>query len=192
MNGLVLLAGCGLGDGSCIEEVILTYLALEQHHWHYQPVALSRWVPSIDHCSEASGPLRNVLVESARMGRGRILSLESIDPKDFDCLLIPGGMGLRANYADQPAVHTLLHAFLDAGKPIATMCAGLDFLRLILGPELLQNEQASALPTSFCHDSLRNLYYTPAFRCPADLPQVQQGIASMIAAIGADRKKDDK
>lgn len=29
MNSLVLLAGCGLGDGSCIEEVILTYLALE-------------------------------------------------------------------------------------------------------------------------------------------------------------------
>ncbi len=30
MKSLVLLAGCGLGDGSCIEEVILTYLALEQ------------------------------------------------------------------------------------------------------------------------------------------------------------------
>lgn len=29
MKYLVLLAGCGLGDGSCIEEVILTYAALE-------------------------------------------------------------------------------------------------------------------------------------------------------------------
>lgn len=30
MKYLVLLAGCGLGDGSCIEEVILTYV-VEEH-----------------------------------------------------------------------------------------------------------------------------------------------------------------
>ena len=31
MKYLVLLAGCGLGDGSCIEEVILTYAALDKY-----------------------------------------------------------------------------------------------------------------------------------------------------------------
>lgn len=184
MNGLVLLAGCGLGDGSCIEEVILTYLALEHHHWTYQPTALARSVPSINHVSEESGPRRDVFVESARMGRGRILPLEHIDPADYDCLLIPGGMGLFRNYADCPAISTLLHAFLDKGKPIASMCAGLDFLRTIVGQDLLHSEQPFFSPTSFYLDAARNIYYTPAFRCPANLPQVQQGIAAMIAAIG--------
>ena len=31
MRYLVLLAGYGLGDGSCIEEVILTYVALDKY-----------------------------------------------------------------------------------------------------------------------------------------------------------------
>lgn len=39
MKFLVLLAGCGLGDGSCVEEVILTYTALDQYGCDYTPVA---------------------------------------------------------------------------------------------------------------------------------------------------------
>ncbi len=39
MKYLVLLAGCGLGDGSCIEEVILTYVALDKYGCDYTPVA---------------------------------------------------------------------------------------------------------------------------------------------------------
>lgn len=39
MKCLVLLAGCGLGDGSCIEEVILTYVALDKYGCDYTPVA---------------------------------------------------------------------------------------------------------------------------------------------------------
>ena len=35
MKCLVLLAGCGLGDGSCIEEVILTYTALDKYGCDY-------------------------------------------------------------------------------------------------------------------------------------------------------------
>ena len=52
MKYLVLLAGCGLGDGSCIEEVILTYTALDQHGCDYTPVAEGVSVPSIDHLTE--------------------------------------------------------------------------------------------------------------------------------------------
>lgn len=32
MRCLVLLAGCGLDDGSCIEEVVLTYAVLDRQH----------------------------------------------------------------------------------------------------------------------------------------------------------------
>ena len=40
MKYLVLLAGCGLGDGSCIEEVVLTYVALDKYGCDYTPVAV--------------------------------------------------------------------------------------------------------------------------------------------------------
>ena len=39
MNCLVLLSGCGVKDGSCPEEVALTYTALEKYGCAYQPVA---------------------------------------------------------------------------------------------------------------------------------------------------------
>lgn len=185
MKSLVLLAGCGLGDGSCIEEVILTYLALEKHHCTYQPVAQSMSAPSIDHRSEEVGEMRNVLAESARMGRGIIQPPDNIDPNEFDCLIIPGGMGLMCNYRSSEAVRTLLFSFLEQGKPVATMCAGIDFLRSFLGNDLLQTQCRDLSPTSFCHDTVRNIYYTPAFRCPANLVEVQEGIERMVAAIDA-------
>lgn len=185
MKSLVLLAGCGLGDGSCIEEVILTYLALEKHHCTYQPVAQPMSVPSIDHRSEDVGEMRDVLVESARIGRGIIQPLDHIDPNAFDCLILPGGMGLVRNYSKNEAIRTLLFSFLEQGKPVATMCAGIDFLRSFLGQDLLQPQCSSLSPTSFCHDPARNIYYTPAFRCPANLVEVQEGIERMIEEINA-------
>jgi enhancing lycopene biosynthesis protein 2 len=41
MKYLVLLSGCGLGDGSQIEEVILSYLILDKYKIEYQPIAIS-------------------------------------------------------------------------------------------------------------------------------------------------------
>ena len=47
MKYLVLLAGCGLGDGSCIEEVILTYVALDKYGCDYTPVAEAVSIQSV-------------------------------------------------------------------------------------------------------------------------------------------------
>ena len=49
MKYLVLLAGCGLGDGSCIEEVILTYVALDKYGCDYTPVAEDVSIQSVNH-----------------------------------------------------------------------------------------------------------------------------------------------
>lgn len=185
MKSLVLLAGCGLGDGSCIEEVILTYLALEKHHCTYQPVAQSMSISSINHVSEEVGEMRDVFAESARMGRGIIQPLDHIHPDEFDCLILPGGMGLVRNYSKSDAVRSLLFSFLEQGKPVATMCAGIELLRNLLGKELLQTECQALVPTSFIHNAERNIYYTPAFRCPATLCEVEQGIDRMVAAMDA-------
>ena len=94
MKFLVLLAGCGLGDGSCIEEAVLTYTALDKYGCDYTPAAADMLVPSMDHITEQPGEKRSVLTESARMGRGRIRNLHDISPDDYAALLIPGGIGL--------------------------------------------------------------------------------------------------
>ena len=62
MRFLVLLAGCGLGDGSCIEEVILTYTALDRYGCDYTPVAEDVSVPSVDHLTEHLAEKRRVIL----------------------------------------------------------------------------------------------------------------------------------
>ena len=52
MKCLVLLAGCGLGDGSCIEEVILTYVVLDKYGCDYTPVAEDVSIQSVNHLTE--------------------------------------------------------------------------------------------------------------------------------------------
>ena len=94
MRYLVLLAGCGLGDGSCIEEVILTYAVLDRYRCDYTPIAEDILVPSVNHLTEHPAEKRNVLLESARIGRGRIKNICEIDYEEYDALIIPGGIGL--------------------------------------------------------------------------------------------------
>ena len=60
MKYLVLLAGCGLGDGSCIEEVILTYVALDKYGCDYTPVAEDVSIQSVNHLTEEMAEKRNI------------------------------------------------------------------------------------------------------------------------------------
>ena len=62
MKYLVLLAGCGLGDGSCIEEVILTYVALDKYGCDYTPVAEDVSIQSVNHLTEQMAERRNILI----------------------------------------------------------------------------------------------------------------------------------
>ena len=183
MNSLVLLAGCGLGDGSCIEEVVLTYLALEKYKCSYQMAALDMQAVSINHISEETEEKRNVLVESARIGRGRIKNLKCINTDDFDCLIIPGGIGLLVNYGNQELIRKLVFSFIENQKPIATMCAGIDFLRNLINSDLLQKEYETLSPDSFCCDLEQRIYYTPAFRKTQNICDVKKGIDSMICQL---------
>ncbi len=180
MNSLVLLAGCGLGDGSCIEETVLTYLAWEKYNCPYQIVAVDMQAASINHITENIEGNRNVLIESARIGRGRIQNLHSIHAEDFDCLIIPGGIGLLSNYGDNSDVRELVMYFSEHNKPIATMCAGIDFLRRLLGNDVLCKEYETLIPDTYCCDRDRKLFYTPAFRMTRSLCDVQKGIECMI------------
>lgn len=178
---IVLLSGCGLGDGSCIEEVILTYLALERRGCSYVPAAHKKRCPAVNHITAQIEDKRDVLIEAARLGRGRIQQLDGISADDAHGLIIPGGLGLLGNYRDDHAVSSLVQSFLAERKPVATMCAGIDFLRELLGSDLLSKKVPSVPADGVCREG--SIFYTPAFRKTTSLLTVERGISNLIETV---------
>lgn len=50
--------------------------------------------------------------------------LSDADPKDYDALLLPGGVMNPDALRTQPAAVAFVKAFFDAGKPVAAICHG--------------------------------------------------------------------
>ncbi|MGD9008568.1 MAG: isoprenoid biosynthesis protein ElbB, partial [Desulfobacteraceae bacterium] len=91
----VLLSGCGALDGSDIHEAVLTLLALDR-----AGVEIVCTAPDIDQfhvinhlTNEETEQVRNVLVESSRIARGNVVTLDMFDPQKIDGLILPGGFG---------------------------------------------------------------------------------------------------
>lgn len=133
----VLLAGCGVQDGSEIYEAVLTILALERGGVEVQAMAPDiEQVEIINHYSgdEERGALRNVLSEAARIVRGKVISTREVSSHELDALVIPGGYGVVKNlcgYAADgaaarvnPDVERLIQEMHGLGKPIGAMCVG--------------------------------------------------------------------
>ncbi len=94
-----VLSGCGVFDGAEIHEATLSMLAVARQGGSYRVFA-----PDVDQhhvinhlTGEAMNESRNVLVESARIARGKIMNLKKFNPDDFDGLLFPGGFGAAKN-----------------------------------------------------------------------------------------------
>ena len=172
MKYLVLLAGCGLGDGSCIEEVILTYAALDKYGCDYTPVAENVSFQSVNHLTEQMPEKRNILIEAARIGRGRIKDIHEVDFAEYDALIIPGGIGLLNNYRDSNVIKTCVTHFISEKKPVR-----------FYGRNLLAREKKELTAEKFCFDAENNVYYTPAFRKTNSSYTTLLGIDSMIYAL---------
>ena len=157
MKVAILLSGCGIGDGSQIEEVILTYLALDKYQIDYVCFAPDRvQIHTYNHLSDTIDvdETRNILIESARIGRGRIFALKSINYDEFDALIIPGGQGVFKNLSDyfiakdsyrvDEEVDQLIKRFYVSHKPIGAICGA----SLLVGRSLLNEVNSLYLSTS--------------------------------------------
>jgi protease I len=51
-------------------------------------------------------------------------SLDKADPKDYDALLLPGGVMNPDTLRTQPKAVSFVKSFFDAGKPVAAICHG--------------------------------------------------------------------
>ena len=98
----VILSGCGGFDGAEIHESVLALHAIEKQgaSWHcFAPNVQQMHV--INHLTGEEMPeTRNVLVESARIARGKIQDVATLNVNEFDALLLPGGFGAAKNLTD--------------------------------------------------------------------------------------------
>ncbi|MDD2558157.1 MAG: isoprenoid biosynthesis glyoxalase ElbB [Desulfuromonas sp.] len=141
----LLLAGCGVYDGSEIHEAVISMLALDRAGMKVQCVAPSmNQLQVTDHLrGEEQEEVRNVMVESARIARGNVLNIAEVDVADFDALVIPGGFGAAKNLCDfadkgadcsvNPDVEKFILAMVEAGKPVAAICIAPALVARVLG-----------------------------------------------------------
>ena len=130
----VVLSGCGVYDGTEITEAVSVLVALDRAGVTYQcfaPDVPQRQVIDHAHGTEMGEP-RNVLVEAARIARGKILPLSQCRADDHLCLVFPGGFGAAKNLCSfafdgtnltvEPQVARVLREIHAAGKPIGLAC----------------------------------------------------------------------
>ena len=131
----VVLSGCGVNDGAEIHESVITMLFLDR-----AGAEMVLMAPNIDQLhvinhatgEEIEGESRNVLVESARIARGKIMDIVDVTSEDIDALIFPGGFGVAKNLCDyamagadcsvNPDVFRLVSEVHSAEKPIGVIC----------------------------------------------------------------------
>ncbi|XP_077583854.1 glutamine amidotransferase-like class 1 domain-containing protein 3, mitochondrial [Stigmatopora nigra] len=130
----VVLAGCGVYDGSEIHEASAILVHLSRGG-----ASVDMYAPNMEQMhviNHAKGePMeekRNVLVESARLARGNIKALSELNVNDHDAIIFPGGFGAAKNLSTWAVegkdctvngeVKAALEAFRGQGKPIGLCC----------------------------------------------------------------------
>jgi enhancing lycopene biosynthesis protein 2 len=145
MKFAIILSGCGVFDGSEIHEATMTMLAVVRNGGDYEIFAPDvKQHHVINHLTgETMKESRNVLVESARIARGKISPLSSYSAVDFDAIILPGGFGVAKNlctYAFEgtdcnvdSVVEKVIRETHGAGKPIGALCIAPVLITRILG-----------------------------------------------------------
>ena len=143
----VVLAGCGYLDGAEIHEATLTLLALDRLGAEVIAMAPNKeQAHVVDHQKSEpveSASARNVFDESARISRGNLHELSSVNADDLDALILPGGFGAAKNLCDfafkgadmtvDETLATLIQNIHSAGKPLGFICIAPAIAAKVLG-----------------------------------------------------------
>ena len=211
----IVLSGCGYLDGSEIQEAVLAAYFLER-----EGAELLWCAPDItqmhvfDHRTgkRVDDETRNVLTESARIARGDVVPVESVDVSELDALVLPGGFGVAKNLSTfsiegpncqvHPGVFELVRAVHAAEIPIGAICIAPAIIARVLGdgePRLtIGNDPATleAIKTSgaiheeravdeICVDAERRIVSTPAYMLGPRISDVAKGIEALCREVMA-------
>jgi enhancing lycopene biosynthesis protein 2 len=209
----VLLSGCGVYDGAEIHEAVITLLSLDRAGADIVCMAPNvEQLHVINHLTgeAATGEKRNVLVEAARIARGNIRDLATVDPGELDALILPGGFGAAKNLCDfalkgadctvHPEVARVVRGVHAAGKPIGAICIAPALVAKLLGdehPKLTigtDSKTAQALEKmGACHEACgvegvvvdreHKLVTTPAYMLARSIAEAAAGIEKLVAEV---------
>lgn len=148
----VVLAGCGVYDGSEIHETVITLLALDRAGATAVCMAPNIEQGVVNHLTgkQIEGATRNVLEESARIARGNVTDIANIKASEIDALILPGGFGAAKNLCNfavkgtdcevNPEVARLVREVVAAKKPLAAICIAPALVSKVLGDDKLAHQ----------------------------------------------------
>lgn len=99
----IILSGCGYADGSEIQETsaILFNLSKLNINWTAYSLNMNQThVINHDSLTESSNESRNILVESSRITRTKVLDLNQLHYENFQGIVLPGGFGAAKNLSN--------------------------------------------------------------------------------------------
>jgi enhancing lycopene biosynthesis protein 2 len=209
----VVLSGCGVMDGAEIHEAVLTLLAIDRAGAEAVCMAPNiRQRHVVNHLTgeEAKGEVRNVLVESARIARGKIRDMATVNAAEIDALILPGGFGAAKNLTDyaftgaecsvSPEVARLAADVHAAHKPIGVICIapvlaaklfGKEHPQLTIGTdkntakdiEKMGAKHVACPVEEFVVDLERKIVSTPAYMLARSITEAATGIEKLVTAI---------
>ncbi|MPM42047.1 Glyoxalase ElbB [bioreactor metagenome] len=209
-NIAVILSGCGVYDGTEIHEATMSMLAIDQIGAQYELFA-----PDIDQAhvinhltGQQTDEKRNVLVESARIARGKIRDVKEFNADEFDALLIPGGFGAAKNLSDyafegsamkvNTDVEKAIRSVHAAGKPIGALCIAPVLLASVISGSNVTigndpdtaghiNEMGSAHNNADVSDIVideKNMLVTsPCYMLGTRISEIYEGAGKVVTAI---------
>jgi len=208
----VVLSGCGVYDGSEIHEAVFTLLAIDKNGAEAVCMAPDLTLDEVNHLTgEATGAKRNVLVESARIARGKIRNIGEVKAAELDAVIFPGGFGAAKNLCNfavkgaeatiHPEVARLLREMAAAKKPIGAICIAPALVAATLGKEYSPkvtigtdagtaaaiqqtgSEHVSCPVTEFVVDTANKIVSTPAYMLAERISETAEGIEKTVKAV---------
>ncbi len=209
----ILLAGCGVMDGSEIHEATLTLYFLDLQG--AEAICMAPDKDQLDVVDHVAGtPVdekRRVMIEAARIARGKIVDVKSVKADTLDAIIIPGGLGAAKNLCtfakDGPScrvdesVANLLREMHRKNKPIGALCIAPAVLARLFGEECAPEitigtdpgtasalEQMGAKHKSskvdeIVIDSKNKIVTTPCYMLARSIKEVGYGVQKLVAKI---------
>jgi enhancing lycopene biosynthesis protein 2 len=206
----IILAGCGVYDGAEIHEAVMSMYAVLKNGGEYQvfaPDIAQHHV--VNHITGAEMPeTRNVLIESARIARGKIKPVTKLDLREFDALLFPGGFGVAKNLCSyafkgaeckvNPEIAILIKEAVSLRKPVGALCISPVLLASVLGDVELTigNDVSTAADVEkmgakhkitthgqVVYDSKYKVFTTPCYMLDATILQIAEGADNIVTAM---------
>ncbi|MEZ5083320.1 MAG: isoprenoid biosynthesis glyoxalase ElbB [Bacteroidales bacterium] len=206
----IVLSGSGVFDGAEIHEATLTMLAIMKQGASYEIFAPD--IPQhhvVNHITGEEMPeKRNVLIESARIARGKIKDLKDYDPNNFDALIFPGGFGAAknlSNFAFKGAecsinsdVEKAILKTAGKNKPIGALCISPVIFAKVFGDvevtigqdtgtvDAITKMGATHIKTTHGEviiDEKNNLFTTPCYMLDANIMEIEKGASNIVKAM---------